>query len=374
MKPIFFVLLSIILYLNASSQHNTYYIGHSGFGWDLVVGEMVNDLATDAGITSYGYGFQFIGGTCISAQWQNHASPQGGTDSHIELPTGNYNIVVLAEQIPISEVIYSSQWGCNLTSVQSVDNFYDMATAANASTRLYLMEFHNEVDQTGPNPYATWTNLNTTMRPLWEQVVDSVSLINNGPDVCIIPVAAAFQALADSVLAGSYPGLSNWIQIFDPNDAPVATIHPTEETYYLVACVHFATIFGQSPVGLTNATFAAAGWAFAPPTAAQALMMQEIAWNVVSNDPYACAPGSVGVSEIQDQPLRIMQTKNHLKLSFEAGKFENANIYDIWGRAMVSSSASSENIKLDIGDLSPGMYFYELVGNGIRQSGKFMVK
>lgn len=37
-----------------TGQHNTYYIGHSGFGWDLIVGEMVNDLATDAGISTYG--------------------------------------------------------------------------------------------------------------------------------------------------------------------------------------------------------------------------------------------------------------------------------------------------------------------------------
>jgi hypothetical protein len=121
--PIFLILIG----LSVSGQHNTYYIGHSGFGWDLIVGEMVNDLAADASISTYNYGFQFIGGTCISVQWENHASPQGGTDSRVELATGNYDIVVLAEQIPIEEVIYSNGWGCNLTSFAAVDSFYKHA-------------------------------------------------------------------------------------------------------------------------------------------------------------------------------------------------------------------------------------------------------
>ncbi len=74
------LVLGIVLVTTFSSnaQDNTYYIGHSGFGWDLIVGEMVNDLATDAGITTYDYGFQFIGGTCISNQWLSHSTPQGG--------------------------------------------------------------------------------------------------------------------------------------------------------------------------------------------------------------------------------------------------------------------------------------------------------
>ncbi|WP_420315760.1 hypothetical protein [Ekhidna sp.] len=229
------------------SQHSTYYIGHSGFGWDLIVGEMVNDLAADAGISSYDYGFQFIGGTCLANQWFNHAEPQGGTDSHLELASGNYDILVLAEQIPIQEVLLGSQF-CNenvITSYQSVDNFYDLAISANAATQVYLMEFHNEIDLTGNQPYEDWIALNAEMRPLWEEVADSVSEINVGKNIRIVPVAAAFQAMVDSVRAGVFPGISDWLELFDPNDIPEATIHPTEMTYYLATCVHFATLFGS---------------------------------------------------------------------------------------------------------------------------------
>ncbi len=366
-----------LLLLNCTvfSQHSTYYIGHSGFGWDLIVGEMVNDLATDAGIITYDYGFQFIGGTCISYQWENHNTPQGGTDSHLELPTGNYDILVMAEQIPISEVIYTSPWGCNLRSVAAVDSFYDMAVGANPNTRVYLMEFHNEVDGTSPTPYADWAALNASNRPLWEQVVDSVTLINSGPSVCIVPVAAAFQALADSVIAGAFPGISNWMDIFDPNDTIVATIHPTEVTYYLVACVHYATIFGESPVGLTNQTFAAAGWPFDTPTTAQALMMQEIAWEIVSNDTYACMPTSTGIDnrEPLNSSVEARQGNDQLILSFDQEEFNSIRIFNVLGGEVHSSSLSGNSFVFTTDGIAKGVYFYQLYGSQIAAE-KFIVR
>jgi len=382
-KTVLSTMLILAVYVAAHGQHNTYYIGHSGFGWDLMIGEMVNDLATDAGITTYGYNFQFIGGTCIANQWLNHASPQGGTDSWVELPTGNYNIVVLAEQIPILEVIYGC-WPSMITSVQIVDSFYDMSMAANPNTRMYLMEFHNEIDQTAPTPYSNWINMNDSMRPLWEQVADSVSLLNTGPNVCIVPVAAAFQALADSVIAGVYPGLTDWIEIFSPYDTVVSTVHPTEETYYLVACVHYATIFGQSPVGLTNQTYATDGWPFAPPTSAQALMMQEIAWEIVSNDPYACMPTTTG---IHGNPL----TNTEIQVTSYPNPFENtvtikAIDYQFTHAVFKLYNALGEQIRhiekingtefiVDKKDLTSGIYYYKLTDkNGLSVNSKLIVE
>lgn len=372
-SKLFCVLLTaIILQTYCSAQHNTYYIGHSGFGWDLIVGEMVNDLADDAGITTYDYNFQFIGGTCLTHQWFAHATPQGGTDSWVELSTGSYDYVVLAEQIPIQEVIWGSPW-CDtndvLTSVESVDNFYDMAQGANPNTRMYLMEFHNEVDQTATSPHADWVNLNANMRPLWEQVVDSVNLINNGPEVCIVPVAAAFQALADSVIAGVYPGTTNWIDLFDPNDTVVATIHPTEATYYLVACVHYATIFGQSPVGLTNQTYAALGWPFDPPTPAQALMMQEIAWEIVTHDSYSCYTPPMGIEEelsysFEAFPNPFTET---ITLKPKQSQFENAqiNISNSVGQLVKTiSNVNGPQVTIHREELSQGFYTIQIIQQG----------
>ncbi|SNS83985.1 Por secretion system C-terminal sorting domain-containing protein [Ekhidna lutea] len=359
------------------SQHNTYYIGHSGFGWDLIVGEMVNDLAADAGINTYDYGFQFIGGTCLANQWYSHASPQGGTDSHVELSSGEYDILVLAEQIPIQEVLLGSQF-CHenvITSYQSVDEFYDLAIEANASTQVYLMEFHNEINLTSANPYDDWIELNAAMRPLWEQVADSVSEINNGRNIRIVPVAAAFQAMVDSVNAGVFPGITDWLDLFDPNDAPEATIHPTEMTYYLAACVHFATLFEQSPVGLTNETFAAAGWQFDPPTTAQAAMMQSIAWEIVSSDDYAIPPVVMSAESESDlHKIEVYPNPFIDELSIRtAVNLKNASLklYQLDGRLVYQMEGINGNfLQLNIKRLPQGTYIYELKDEDYYYSGK----
>jgi hypothetical protein len=326
-----------------------------------MVGEMVNDLATDANINSYSYNYQFKGGTCLSNAWLDHMNPDVGTDSWTELPNG-YDVVVMAEQIPIQEVIYGSPWGCDLTSVTAVDNFYDMAKGGNPNARMYLMEFHNEVDFTGPTPFQTWTQLNQNMRPLWEQVADSVGLINNG-QVCIVPVAAAFQAMADSVFAGSFPGITNWNNLFDPNDPAEATIHPTEVTYYLVACVHYASIFGQSPVGLTNETFSIQGWGFDPPTPQQALMMQQIAWEIVSNDPYACL-STANIEELGSSELLIYPNPSNGNVSIESN-LSTIQVYDMTGKLINSFNETIKTL-----NLPTGAYLV----HGISENGDSLVK
>lgn len=370
MDRVSILIISTLFTLPVFAQHNTYYVGHSGFGWDLIVGEMVNDLAADANITTYDYGFQFIGGTCISNQWMSHADPQGGTDSHVELATGNYDMLVLAEQIPIQEVINGSPWGCDLTSVESIDNYYDLALGANPTTRVYLMEFHNEVDLTQNDPYGSWISLNAQMRPLWEQVVNDVNSNNSGSEIHIVPVAAAFQEMAERVRAGTFPGISDWQELFDPNDEPQATIHPTEITYYMVACVHFATLFGQSPVGLTNETIAAAGWPFDPPTPDQALVMQEIAWNVVSNDDFSGVNTTVTNLPESYNPRSKMHVKvspnpiyNRYSIDFLGKDLNNASIFitNLSGQTVFSyDGIDGSDINLERGSLPNGMYIYTI--------------
>lgn len=367
-------LLSFQLY----SQHNTYYVGHSGFGWDLIVGEMVNDLAADAGITTYDYGFQFIGGTCLANQWFSHAEPQGGTDSHVEIATGNYDMLILAEQIPIQEVLLGSQF-CNenvITSYQSLDNFYDLAIQANPATQVYLMEFHNEINLNLPDPYQAWVDLNAEMRPLWEQLADSVSEINSGRNIRIVPVAAAFQALVDSVNAGVFPGITDWIDLFDPNDIPEATIHPTEMTYYLAACVHFATIFQESPVGLTNETFAAAGWQFDPPTVEQAAMMQAIAWSVVSNDQYAIPSTVLSVEEMERIDIEVFPNPFMDRLTIRSERSLNGStfsLYSLEGRMILSQkNIEGTHTFIDMSQVPMGNYIYEVVGESYSKKGRLV--
>jgi len=299
MKHLIFLFISTLTILNdAKGQHNTYYVGHSGFGFSEynLIGRMVGDLALDAGINSYDYGDQIIGGSCLSVQWENHASSATG-DSWTDIPSGNlsgqYDYLIVTELIPITEALDMSlaPWtGCNLTPYVALDNFYNLAKNANPNAKIYVMEFHNEADFTlggTSTVYNNWSNLNSSNRPLWEQVADSIAQMNGG-QVCLIPIAASMQALADSVISGNFPGITNFIDIFEPTDGVSWKIHYTDITTYLGACVHFATIFEQSPIDLTNELSGRTVGAGTAPTPQQALIMQKIAWEVVSNDIRTC--------------------------------------------------------------------------------------
>ena len=179
--------LFVVFGSTSFSQHNTYYVGHSGFGFSKpnLIGAMVRDLATDAAITTYDYGDQIIGGSCLSIQWEDHDMSFTG-DSWVDIPAGNgsglYDVLVVTELIPISEALHplAHLWGCNLHPNTSLDNFHDLAIGANPNTVIYMMEFHNECDFTVGDrdaAYTNWAGLNASNRPLWEQVASDVSAI-----------------------------------------------------------------------------------------------------------------------------------------------------------------------------------------------------
>ncbi len=285
----------------------------------------------------------------------------------------------MAEQIPIQEVIDSNTFGCSLTSYESVTNFYNLATEANPNTQVYLMEFHNEINLNNSDPYGDWVALNASMRPLWNRVADSVSGVTNGPGIQIIPVAAAYQALVDSIRAGVFPGMTNWLEIFDPNDIPEATIHPTEVTYYLSACVHFAVFFNQSPEGLTHETFAAAGWQFDPPTLAQATMMQQIAWEVVSGMDDQVVTAVPGFTRNSQQDFLVVTGPVQGRVMFKAeNHFESAEIelFDLSGkRNRKYADINGPEMIIDLSDLTKGVYVYVLRSkNADPFKGKLVVK
>ncbi len=358
MKKSILILYVIIFGIDLHSQHNTYYIGHSGFGWELMVGEMVNDLAQDAGISSYDYNYQQIGGSCISIQWEQHTNPQVGTDSHEELATGAYDLVIIAEQIPISEVIDSSPWGCNLTSYDALDRFYDLAKSANPSSKIYLMEFWNEFDRSHENAFEEWSDLNTELRPLWLQVIDSVSRANNTTDIALVPVAPVMQALADSIIDGRIPEIDDWLSLFDPNDVTEATIHPTEVGYYLVALVHYILIFGENPIGLTNETFHQMGWQFDPPSPDLARKMQEIAWAVVNNDPSYQMTSEILSTAGTYHPFKYYITDHDINI--EGNEQMDIKIINLNGKEIFSVRTNS--ISIDIREFPKGLYILK-VGN-----------
>ena len=244
----------------AVNSGNVLFVGHSLINWDMP--KMMAALATDAD-RDHSWDAQIGLGGSIQLQWERSAA---GVNARDALATGNYDVLVMTEAIPLES---HYQWS---GSVEYAGNFYALAQQHRPGTRVFMYETWHETDE--PN----WRGRIDTDRALWERIIDEVNAANEGPDMEMIPAGTALGQLVDRIAAGGVPGLTSRDQLFDDN------IHMTDLGNYFVACVQFATIYRMSPVGLTARTVNEFDTPYDTPSPEAARLMQEVAWEVVSAD------------------------------------------------------------------------------------------
>jgi len=113
----------------------------------------------------------------------------------------------------------------------------------------------------------------------FEYLLDDV--IRQFPDrpVFITPTGPALLALNDSIQAGTVPGITSVQQLYGDR------IHLNADGNYLNGCVHFASLYKRSPVGLPH------GYDGSGLTAEQAAIFQRTAWDVVRAYPRTTLSG-----------------------------------------------------------------------------------
>lgn len=113
--------------------------------------------------------------------------------------------------------------------------------------------------------------------------------------VFVVPVGDATIQLRKMVVAGKFPGVTKQSELW--NDAMP---HPGTHVRALSGYCHFAAIYQTSPVGLKNNNFRLLGKDAAPITTEQHAILQKIAWDVVSQYPYAgiAAPATPGARAV----------------------------------------------------------------------------
>lgn len=249
--------------LPARNAATVFFIGHSLINFDMPA--MLDDLAESAGVR-HEYAAQIGNGAPLQFHWE-HADMADGLDAQTELPTGRYDVLVMTEGIPLPEHLEFSH------TLEYAGRFYDLAMQGNPATQVYLYETWYDV--TDP----AWRENIDAQRPLWEGIIEELDARGDGPDVLLVPGGAALGRLVDRIEAGGVPGLTSRHDLF------VDEVHLNDAGNYFIALVHFATIYQRSPVGLTRETTSAFGRPFDAPSAEVALIMQEIAWEVVSTEP-----------------------------------------------------------------------------------------
>lgn len=218
-------------------------------------------------------------GAPLQLQWEGHAaSPHSGwpdnprqRDLRTEIPVASprYDVLVLTERVAIASTVQYHD------SVGFSKLWRDLAVQYNPNTRLYMyttwVGYGNEQFWPGIPGIAEWRQRTEADGLIWEKLVaDTNAVITSGPEFQIIPGHRAMMALYDAVVAGSLPWTGGNMTFFIEDG-----IHLTRPGLYYIALVQVATLYKMSPVGAPIPSDVSL-------TQAQALQLQQMAWNVVS--------------------------------------------------------------------------------------------
>lgn len=354
------VFISFLTIAATSQSPRVFYIGHS---LSDQIPDMVQSLSNDHPNVNFSWVYQGIPGAPLRWQWDrkgprdyNPIPPNyyGFYDENNGLAAGGFDVLVLTESVPRYQQIIDETYAY-------ADSFYRFAIAANPGIRIYLYEdWHCLLSGTPTGcdydvNSLPWRQRLTADLPMWESVVDTLNArFSPEVPVCLIPGGQGLAALYDSIQAGVVPGLTSINQIFSDN------IHLTDVGKYFIACIHFATIHGTSPVGLTRQTQVWWGGDFTPPSQDLALKFQEIAWNVAKNYRNSCLDRSVNLVDIglDDGQIQIFPNPTEDVFEIEGLLLDyNIEILDATGSVFRTFQSVGERIQIYIHDLPSGMYF-----------------
>lgn len=221
-------------------------------------------------------GAQIINGAPLKYNWEQ----SGPHTAHELLPGGNYNVVILTEAIPLQNHL---DWSDTAGFAQ---RFRGLALDANPQARVFLQEtWHSLNSGTGQDvPYddgddVPWRERLTADLPKWQDVVTRVNAVSADiPPMELLPAGQAMALLSDAIDDGSVPGLTSIRDVFRDD------IHPNDTGFYFLTMLQYASVTGESPVGLGRNLKDPYGNSYDTPNDALAKRLQEIAWQTARLD------------------------------------------------------------------------------------------
>ncbi len=286
------------------AEIKAFYLGHS---LSDGVPEMVWGLAKETKKTAFDYGYQRINGTPLRHQWNqfllatnerymDHTDREmvkvfdpavADKDAHRYrffddrdgLPSGAYTHLVMTESIPR---YYGAGWGNIEDTYRYVDSFYNYARRFSPDVKPYLYEVWHCINSGTPTgcPHdkdaGPFRERLKDDLPMWESVIERFNSKRPHRPLQLIPVGQGLGRLSDAIDRGEMPGVGSIRELFTDD------IHVNDTVRYFAACVHYATLFEHSPVGLTAELDHLDGRPFVRLSAKMATKLQQIAWETVT--------------------------------------------------------------------------------------------
>jgi Secretion system C-terminal sorting domain len=345
-----------------AQQINPFYVGHSLVNFDMPA--MVHGLVLNAGKTSI-YGQQIINGSPLQYNYNNHATAQG-TSYRIAFPNGGYNTLIATEAVPLqNHLTYSDTY-------KYADSLYRYAKNNNNNNpvKYYIYETWHCTTTGTPTGCSYDNNDDLVWQPrllsdlqLWTGIVNYVKTKFPSDQIFMVPAGQAFYRLTNRINAGALPGITSFTDLFYDD------IHLTNKGNYFVACVMYATLFKQSPVGLTTVLNNNFGTPYTNmPTSQQALIMQQVAWQTVTELSALTGVSSLSTNNVQDQnnifTIYPNPTSNKLFVDYNTQESYDYEIFDLKGKIILKGQLNnSKSINLD--ELQKGFYFIKIVSQDV---------
>ncbi len=341
----------------ATAQSKAYFLGHSLVNFDMPA--MVHGLSTAAGKT-YDYDVQVGIGANLGWQWTTPYTADGDIWD-TTLTNGGFSHFILTEAIPlVNHLTWSNTYNY-------ADSFYRYAAQYNPGIKVYIYETWHCTNSGTPigcdsddHDDLPWRTRLSTDLPLWEGIADSLLARHPGEGIFLAPAGQALAMLNDSIAAGKAAGETSILDFYHDD------IHLNERGDYLVACVMFAVIHGESPEGLPNQLYNVWQEPFEAPSPAVAAVLQRIAWQTVCQYARAgvtCSP--VANIEPQAESFRFFPNPADDYLTVENGTGSSTLLWvsDCLGRPVRSFEIKSGRQNISLQGLPGGWYFLKTDGD-----------
>lgn len=269
-----------------------FHLGHSLVGRDMPA--MIEQLASAAGIAGHSYASQLGWGTSLREHWDPDLPINGFEvendhprfmEARAALQGGGFDAFVMTEMVELRDAVRYHDSG------RFAGEWVRLARSERADMRVYLYESWHRLDVA-----EGWLErLDNDPAELWEGTILAQAMAQDGVGtIHVIPAGRVMAAFVRALEAqGGLPGMRDRTDLFLRDEQGVLDpIHLDDKGLYLVALVHFATLYHRDPRGLPHALLRADGTPVAPVSEAVAALMQETVWQVVSGLPQSGLPQS----------------------------------------------------------------------------------
>ena len=253
-----------------------FHLGHSLVGQAMPF--MLQQLAKEG----HAYHSQLGWGASLKQHFEPSVAVSGFAESNAHpayqplfeaIDAGDLDVFVMTEMVEIAAAVrYHDSAGYLARIARRVSE-------ENHDTRIYLYETWHPLD----DPLGLRARIRRDRDTFWlEQVLDpALETLGGKVKIHLIPAGTVIDAFLADVEQTDPRGLDG---IRTAADLFKDQVHPNDLGWYLIALVHYAVLYGESPRGLPHELLLPDGSPARAPSAACARRMQDVTWEVVSED------------------------------------------------------------------------------------------